>query len=81
MLDVITCSTSFFKCVSDCGVIPDSAWSDNSAVRMVFWNRSIRFKSYFVEHPVIDWKVIQRIPELNEIFNLILQFKLRHSHD
>ena len=71
MLDVITCSTSFFKCVSDCVVILDGVQSDHSAVRMVFLNRSIKFKLDFVEHPVIDWKGIQIIPELNENFNLI----------
>ena len=81
MLDVITCSTSFFKCVSDCVVILDGVQSDHSAVRMVFLNRSIKFKLDFVEHPVIDWKGIQIIPELNENFNLILQFKLKHPHD
>ena len=62
MLDVITCSTSLFKFVSDCGVIPDGVRSDHSAVRMVLLNRSIKFKSDFVEHPVIDWKGIQRLP-------------------
>ena len=81
MLDVITCSTSFFKCVSDCGVIPYRVRSDHSAVRMVFLNRSIKFKSNFFDHPVIDWKGIQRLPELNEKINLILQFKLKHPHD
>ena len=43
MLDVITCSTSFFKCISDCGVITKGVWSDHSAVIMVFLNRSIKF--------------------------------------
>ena len=69
MIDVMTCSTSFFKCVSDCGVIPYVVWSDHSAVRIVFLNRYIKFKSGFVEHPVIDWKGIQIILELNGIFN------------
>ena len=81
MLDVITCSTSFFKCISDCGVIPYRVRSDHSAIIMVFLNRSIKFKSNFVEHPVIDWKGIQRPPELNEKLNLILQFKLKHPHN
>ena len=81
ILDVITCSTSFFKCVSDCGVITEGVWSDHSAGRMVFLNRSIKFKSDFVEQPVIDWKGIQRLPELNENLNLNLQVKLKHPHD
>ena len=81
MLDVITYSTSFFKCVSDYGVIPNGVQSDHSAVIMVLLNRSIKFKSGFVEHPVLDWKEIQILPELNETFNLILKFKLKHPHD
>ena len=81
MLDVITCSTSFFKCVSDCCLIPNGVRSDHSAVKMVFLDRSIKFKSNFVEHPVIDWKGIQRLLELNETFNLILQFKLKQPND
>ena len=56
MLDVITCSTSFFKFVSDCGVIPDGVRSDHSAVRMVLLNIYIKVRSDFVEHPVIDWE-------------------------
>ena len=81
MLDVITCSTSFFKCVSGCGVIPDGVPSDHSAVRMVFLNRYIKFKSDFVENPVINWRGVQRLPELIENLNLNLQFKLKHPHD
>ena len=81
MLDVITCSTSFFKCVSDCCLIPNGVRSDHSAVKMVFLDRSIKFKSNFVEHPVIDWKGIQKLPELTKNLNLNLQFKLKHPHD
>ena len=56
MLDVITYSTSFFKFVNNCSTIPDGVWSDHSAVWIVFLNRSIKFKSYYIDHPVIDWK-------------------------
>ena len=59
MLDVITCSTSFFKCVNDCSAIPDGVRSDHSAVRIVFLNRYIKFKSDHIERPVIDWKNIK----------------------
>ena len=81
MLDVITCSTSFFKCVNDCGAAPDGVRSDHSDVRWYFLNRSIKFKSNFIERPIIDWKSIQRIPELNDKFNLILHGKLRKAHN
>ena len=81
MLDIITCSTSFFKCVKYCGAVPDGVRSDHSAVRMVFINRSIQFKSNFIERPIIDWKSIQRIPELNDKSNLILHGKLRKAHN
>ena len=81
MLDVITCSTSFFKCVNDCGAVPDGVRSNHSAVQMVYLNRSIKFKSNFIERPIIEWKSIQRIPELNDKFNLILHGKLRKAHN
>ena len=45
MLEVITCSTSFFKYVNDCGTKPDGVRSYHSAVWMLFLNRSIKFKS------------------------------------
>ena len=61
MLDVTTCSTSFFKCVSDCGATPDGVRSYPSAIQMVFLNRSIKFKSDFIERPVIEWKNIKNI--------------------
>ena len=81
MLDVITCSTSFFKFVNNCGAVTDGVRSNHSAVRMLFLNCSIKFKSNFIERPIIDWKIIQQIPELNDKFNLILHGKLRKSHN
>ena len=44
---------------------------------MVFLNRYIKFKSDYIERPVIDWKNIEKNAELNGKFNLILQIKLR----
>ena len=81
MMDVITCSTSFFKYVNDCGAVPDGVRSDHSAVRIIFLNLSIKFKSNFIERPIIDWKSIQQIPELNDKFNLILHGKLRKANN
>ena len=60
VLDVITCSTSFFRFVNDCIKIPDGVQSDHSVVWMVFLNRSIKFKSDYIERPVVDWKNIKK---------------------
>ena len=65
MLDVITTSDSFFKHVRDCGVTSIGMRSDHSAVRLTFSNRSFKFKSTYVERPVIDWKRIQNCEETN----------------
>ena len=61
MLDVITSSVSFSKCVRDCVVTPKGVRIDHSAVQMVFLNRPIKFKSDYVERPVIDWDAIKKI--------------------
>ena len=55
MLDVITSYVSFYKYILDCGVTPKGFRSDHSAVQMVFLNRTIKFKSDYMERPVIDW--------------------------
>ena len=60
MLDIITCSTSFFKCVQDCGTTPYGIQSNQYSVRIVFFNLYIRFKSDYSECPVIDWKNIKK---------------------
>ena len=73
MLDVITSSSSFFKCIIDCGVTPKGVRSDHSAVQMVLLNRTINFKTNYVERPVIDWNSISRNPEINRQFNLLLK--------
>ena len=54
MLDVITCSTSFFKCVNDCGAIPDGVQNNHFDIWMLFLNCSIKFRSVYIECPVID---------------------------
>ena len=58
MLDLITSSASFSKCVRDCGLTPKGFRSNHSAVHMVFLNRTIKFKSDYVERPVVDWDAI-----------------------
>ena len=79
MLDVITTSNSFFKHVRDCGVTYTGMRSDHSAVRLTFSNRSFKFKSTYVERPVIDWKRIQDCEETNQLFNFNLQRKLKKN--
>ena len=56
MLDVITNSDSFSKHVRECEVMPTGMRSDQSAVKLIFSNRSIKFNYTYVELPVIDWK-------------------------
>ena len=53
-------STSFLKCVNDCGAIPDGVRINHSAVLMVFLNPFIKFKSDYIQRPVIDWKNIKK---------------------
>ena len=80
MMVVITCSTYFFKFVNDYGAILDGVSINHSAVWMVFLNCYIKFKPYYIERTVIDWKYLKQIPELNGKFNLILRMKLRGQH-
>ena len=81
MLDVTTSSFSFFKCIIDCGVTPKGVRIDHSAVQMVFLNRTIKFKSDYVERPVIDWNKIKKKPEINRQFNFLIHNKLQDIHD
>ena len=59
MLDVISVSENFFKCVKSCGISKMGMKSNHSAVRIEFTNRSIKFKTTFIKKPVIDWKTIK----------------------
>ena len=59
MLDVISVSDNFFKCVRICGVSKKGMGSDNSAILLDFMNRSIKYKNKFIKKPVIDWKDIK----------------------
>ena len=79
MLDVITTSDSFFKHVRECGVTPTGMRSNHSAVKLIFSNRSIKFKSTYVERPVIDWKRIQDCENTNQLFNINLKNMLKEN--
>ena len=74
MLDIITCSTSFFKCVNDCGTTPDGVRSNHYAVQMVLLNPFIKSSQTIVSSQSLTGKTL-KIPELNGKFNLILQIK------
>ena len=60
MLDVMTSYLLFFKCIIDCCVTQKGVSNYHSAVQVVFLNRTIEFKSDYVERPVIDWNEIKR---------------------
>ena len=51
--------------------------SNHSAVRLTFSNRSFKFKSTYVEHPVIER--IQGFEETNQLFNVTLQRKIKKN--
>ena len=77
MLDVITSSFSFFKCIRDCGVTPKGVQSDQSAVQMVLLGRTINFKSDYVERPVTDSNKIEKILRL--IDNLTFYYSINYK--
>ena len=66
MLDVISVSDNFFKCVRICGVPKKGMGSDNSAILLDFMNRSIKYKTKFIKKPVIDWKAIKERENVNK---------------
>ena len=77
MLDVISVSENFFKCVRNCGVSPKGMRSDHPAVQIYFMNRSIKYKSTFIKILVIYWKEIKECDKVNETFDLNLMNQLR----
>ena len=77
MLDVISVSGNFFKCVKSCGISKTGMKSDYSAVRLEFTNQSIKFKTNFFKKPVIDWKYIKEEDEVNKKFNVNLRNRLK----
>ena len=66
MLDVISVSDNFFKCVKSCGMSKKGMRTDHSSVRLEFMNRSIKYKTTFIKKPVIDWKNIKERDDVNE---------------
>ena len=54
MLDVISVSENFFKCLRNCGVSTKGMRSDHYDVRLDFMKRSIKYKTTFIKKPVID---------------------------
>ena len=77
MLDVISVSENFFKCVKSCGISKTGMKSDHSAVRLEFTNQSIKFKTTFSNKPMIYWKSIKEKDTVNKTFNVNLRNRLK----
>ena len=77
MLDVISVSETFFKCVRNCGLLLMGMRIDHSAVQIYFMNRFIKYKSTFIKILVIYWKEIKECDKVNETFDLNLMNQLR----
>ena len=77
MLDVISVSENFYKCVRNCGISKMGIKSDHSAVRLEFVNRLIKFKTTFFKKPVIYWKYIKEKEEVNKKFNVNFKNRLK----
>ena len=77
MLDVISVSEHFFKCVRSCGLSKKGMRSDHSAVQLRFMNRSIKYKTTFINKPVIYWKDIKEKDNVNKNFNVHLRNRLQ----
>ena len=77
MLDVISVSEKFFKCVKSCGIPKKGMRRDHSAVRLEFVNRSIKYKTTFIKKPVIDSKAIMERDDVNKNFNVNLRNRLQ----
>ena len=77
MLDVISVSENFYKCVRNCGISKTGMKSYHSAVRLEFVNRLIKFKTTFFKKPVIDWKSIKEKEGVNKKFNANLRNRLK----
>ena len=73
MLDVISNSENFFKCVRNCGVSKKGMIIDHSALRVDFMNRQVKYNTTFIKKPVIDWKAIKERDNVNENFNANLR--------
>ena len=77
MLGVISVSENFFKCVKSCGISKKGIISDHSAVRLEFMNRSIKYKTTFINKPVIGWKAIKEKDDVNKFFNVNIRNRLQ----
>ena len=77
MLNVISVSENFFKCVNSCGRSKKGMRIDHSAVRLDFMNRSIKYNTTFIEKPVIDWKDLKEKDDVNLKINVNLRNRLQ----
>ena len=77
MLDVISVSENFLKCVRSCGVYKKGMRTDHSAVRLDFMNLSNKYKNTFIKKPIIYSKAIKEREDVNKKFNVNLRNRLR----
>ena len=77
MLDLISGSENFFKCVRSCGISKTGMKYDHSVIQLEFTNWSIKFKTHFFMKPVIDWKYIKEKDKVNKKFNVNLRNRLK----
>ena len=77
MLDIITISSSFFKHIRYCHVSQYGMRSDQSAIKVVFLNRSSKVKHKRDKQLIIDWKRIQNLEDVNVEFNFTLSENLK----
>ena len=77
VLDVISVSENFFKCVKSCGISKKGTRTDHSSVRLEFMNRSIKYKTTFIKKPVFYWKAIKEKDYVNKTFNVNFKNRLQ----
>ena len=73
MLDVISISENFFKCVESCEISKKGMICDHCDVRLDFMIRSIKYKTTFIKKTVIDWKANKEKDDVNKKCNVNLR--------
>ena len=77
MLDVISVSENFFKCVKSSGILKKETRSNHLAVWLEFKNRSIKYNTTFNNKQVIDWKANKKKDDVNQCFTVNLRNRLQ----
>ena len=77
IIDAISVSEKFFKCIKSCGISKKFMRINHSSVRLEFMNWSVKYKTTFIKKLVIDWKAINEKDDVNKIFNVNLRNRLQ----